>query len=124
MASYNLVITKSAAKELERVPGKDRRRVVERIGALAHNPGPPGCEKLSGEDKYRVRHGDYRILYEIVDDQLIVTVVRVGHRRDVSADDKRFLVSRPVGGLSMRADELIVVENFAEELKAKVKAKK
>ena len=83
MASYNVVITKSAAKELERVSGKDRRRIVERIAALAHNPRPSGCEKLSGEEKYRVRQGDYRILYEIVDDQLIVTVVRVGHRRDV-----------------------------------------
>jgi mRNA interferase RelE/StbE len=83
VASYNLVITRSAAKELERVPEKDRRRVVERIAGLAHNPRPPGCEKLSGEDKYRIRQGDYRILYEIVDDQLIVTVVRVGHRRDV-----------------------------------------
>ena len=83
MASYNLVITRSAAKELERVPGKDRRRVVERIAALAHNPRPPGCEKLSGEDKYRIRQRDYRILYEIMNDQVIVTVVRVGHRRDV-----------------------------------------
>jgi len=65
------------------VPGKDRSRVVERIAGLAHNPRPPGCEKLSGEDKYRIRQGDYRILYEIVDDQLVVTVVRIGNRRDV-----------------------------------------
>lgn len=83
MASYNLVITRSAAKELERVPTKDRRRIVDRIAGLAHDPRPPACEKLSGEDKYRIRQGDYRILYEIVDDRLIVTVVRVGNRRDV-----------------------------------------
>ena len=83
MASYNLVITRSAAGELERVPAKDRSRIVERIAALAHNPRSPGCEKLSGEDKYRLRQGDYRILYEIVDDQLAITVVRVGNRRDV-----------------------------------------
>ena len=83
MASYNVVITKSAAKELETVPTKDRHRIVERIWALAENPRPVGCEKLSGEDKYRVRQGNYRILYEIVDADLIVTVVRIGNRRDV-----------------------------------------
>jgi mRNA interferase RelE/StbE len=83
VASYSLVITRSAVKELERVPTKDRRRIVERIAGLAHNPRPPGCEKLSGEDKYRIRQGDYRILYEIVDDRLVVTVVRVGNRWDV-----------------------------------------
>ena len=76
-------MTRSAAKELERVPTKDRQRMVAKIGALAGNPRPVGAEKLSGEDKYRVRQGDYRILYEIVDSDLIVTVVRIGNRREV-----------------------------------------
>jgi mRNA interferase RelE/StbE len=76
-------MTKSAAKELERVPIKDRRRIVTRIGALAEDPRPVGAEKLSGDDKYRIRQGDYRILYEIVDADLIVTVVRIGNRREV-----------------------------------------
>ena len=83
MASYKILIKRSAAKELEAVPLRDRRRLVTRIGALAANPRPAGAQKLSGEDKYRIRQGDYRILYEIVDEDLIVTVVRVGHRRDV-----------------------------------------
>ena len=83
MASYNVVITKSAAKELEGVPTKDRRRLVARIWALAEDPRPPGSEKLAGDEKYRVRQGDYRILYQIADADLIVTVVRIGHRRDV-----------------------------------------
>jgi mRNA interferase RelE/StbE len=83
VASYNVVITKSAAKELEAIPTKDRHRIVERIWALAENPRPAGSEKLSGEEKYRVRQGNYRILYEIVDADLIVTVVRIGNRRDV-----------------------------------------
>ena len=83
MASYSVLITKSAAKELERVPTKDRNRIVTRIAALADNPRPTGAEKLSGEDKYRVRQGNYRILYEIVDSELIVTVVRIGDRREV-----------------------------------------
>ncbi len=83
MASYSVLIVKSASKELEAVPAKERRRIVARIRALADDPRPPGCQKLSGEEKYRIRQGDYRILYEIVDDKLIVTVVRVGNRRDV-----------------------------------------
>ena len=83
MASYRLVIRRSAGKEIEALPLKDRRRVVTKIHGLAENPRPAGCEKLSGEEKYRVRQGDFRILYEIVDHELIVTVVKVGHRREV-----------------------------------------
>jgi len=83
VASYRVLIKRSAAKELEAVPLKDRRRLVARIERLAANPRPVGAQKLSGEEKYRLRQGDYRILYEIVDDDLIITVVRVGHRRDV-----------------------------------------
>lgn len=83
MASYSIQLTRSAAKELESVPTKDRLRIVRRIGALAGNPRPAGAEKLSGDDKYRIRQGDYRILYEIVDEQLVVTVVRIGNRREV-----------------------------------------
>jgi mRNA interferase RelE/StbE len=83
VASYSVLMTKSAAKELERVPTKDRRRMVAKIWTLTENPRPVGAEKLSGEDKYRVRQGNYRILYEIVDSDLIVTVVRIGNRREV-----------------------------------------
>ncbi len=83
MASYSILIKRSAARELESLPAKDRRRVTSRIQGLARNPRPPGCEKLSGEEKYRVRQGNYRILYEILDNDLIVTVVKVGNRRDV-----------------------------------------
>ncbi len=83
MASYSLRIKRSAAKEIEALPPKDRRRVVTKIEALASNPRPSGCEKLSGEEKYRLRQGDYRILYEIIDAALVVTVVKVGNRRDV-----------------------------------------
>ena len=83
MASYKVLIKRSAAKELEAVPLKDRRRLVRRIEGLATNPRPVGGQKLSGEEKYRLRQGDYRILYEISDEELVVTVVRIGHRRDV-----------------------------------------
>ena len=83
MASYSVVIRRSAGKDIEALPTADRRRVVTRIQALATDPRPVGCEKLSGEEKYRLRQGDYRILYEITDRELIVTVVKVGNRRDV-----------------------------------------
>ncbi len=83
MASYNVLITRTAAKELERVPTKDRRRIVAKVLSLADNARPMGCEKLSGDEKYRLRQGDYRILYEIQDTDLIVTVVRIGNRREV-----------------------------------------
>lgn len=83
MASYSVSFTRSAAKELENVPIKDRRRIVIRIGNLADDPRPMGAEKPSGDDKYRLRQGDYRILYEIRDAELIVTVVRIGNRREV-----------------------------------------
>lgn len=83
MALYNVLIKKSAAKELEAVPEKDRRRLIERIRGLSNEPRPFGAEKLSGEDKYRVRQGNFRILYEILDRELVVTVIRRGNRRDV-----------------------------------------
>ena len=83
MASYRLLIKPSAGKEIEAVPKQDRRRIVAKITSLSRNPRPPGCEKLSGHDQYRLRQGNYRILYEIQDLDLVVLVVKIGHRRDV-----------------------------------------
>jgi mRNA interferase RelE/StbE len=83
VASYRLLIKPSAAKELERLPTKDRKRLVARMQGLSAQPRPPGCEKLTGHDLFRVRQGDYRILYEVQDPDLVVTVFKIGHRRDV-----------------------------------------
>ena len=85
MARYSLRIKPSAAKEIEAIqPRAVRRRVVERIHALADNPRPPGSERLSGDpDRYRARQGVWRIVYSIKDDELVVLVVKVGHRREV-----------------------------------------
>ena len=83
MASYSILLTKSAAKEMGSIPTSDRQRVATKIGSLADNPRPMGVEKLSGDDKYRIRQGNYRILYQIIDADLIVTVVRIGDRREV-----------------------------------------
>lgn len=85
MARYKLLIKRSAAKELQDIDSKkDRQRLVERINALAEDPRPHGAEKLSGrKDKYRIRQGNYRVLYEIEDEALIVYVVKVADRKDV-----------------------------------------
>ena len=83
MARYELQIRKSVAKDLDPLPKKDVRRIVEVIYGLADNPRPPQSIKLSGAEKYRLRCGVYRILYEIHDNVLIVCIVKVGHRKDV-----------------------------------------
>lgn len=84
MARSRLLIKPSAVKEIEAIPLKrERRRLVERIAGLAENPRPFGVEKLSGQDKYRLRQGRHRILYAIEDQNLLVYVVKVGHRKDV-----------------------------------------
>lgn len=83
MANYKIVLKKSAAREIERIPQADRVRIVAKISDLATTPRPDGCKKLSGQEKYRIRQGNYRILYQIQDQLLVITVVQVGHRKDV-----------------------------------------
>lgn len=81
MGSYRLEIKRTAAKEIGDLPKADCRRVVAKIQLLARDPRPHGCEKLSGAEKYRVRQGDYRVLYEIDDSAKVVTVVRTHERK-------------------------------------------
>ncbi len=81
--SYSLVINKSAERELRALQKTDLRRITERIRGLAQNPRPPGNEKLSGQDRYRIRQGDYRILYAVDDERRTIQVVKIGHRREV-----------------------------------------
>lgn len=83
MASYKLVFKKSVSKDLRSIPNKDVARILQRMEALQHNPRPVGSEKLSGQERYRIRQGVYRIIYEVVDELLVVTVVKIGHRKHV-----------------------------------------
>jgi mRNA interferase RelE/StbE len=77
-------IKRSAVKEIEAIPQKkERQRIIRRIGQLADDPRPAGSKKLSGHDRYRVRQGIYRIVYSINDEEVIVVVVKIGHRKDV-----------------------------------------
>jgi mRNA interferase RelE/StbE len=84
VARYEILIKTSAAKEIEDFPNrKDRRRIAERIGSLGGDPRQPGCQKLCGQDRYRVRLGVYRVVYSILDESLVVRVVKVSHGKDV-----------------------------------------
>ena len=84
MEKYKVSIKRSAVKEIEAIPQKkERQRIIRCIGQLANNPRPPGSKKLSGNDKYRIRQGSFRIVYCIEDTELIVVVVKVGHRKNV-----------------------------------------
>jgi mRNA interferase RelE/StbE len=88
MGKFSLVFKKSVAKDLRALPIKDVHRILNCFEQLAENPRPPGCEKLSGQERYRMRQGIYRIVYEIQDDVLKVVVVKVGHRRAVYRTDR------------------------------------
>lgn len=83
MANYKVSVAASAVKELKGVPKRDRHRIASRMQSLSDDPRPPGCEKLSGENRYRIRQGDYRILYFIDDLTEAVDIVKIGHRREV-----------------------------------------
>ena len=83
MAKYKITIKKSAAKELEDIPKKDLRRIVKRIQSLAANPRPHGSQKLSNNEQYRVRQGDYRVVYCVDDKKFLVDIVKIGHRREI-----------------------------------------
>ena len=81
--SYSLVVKKSAERELRALPKADLRCVTDRIRGLAQDPHPPGHEKLSGQEHYRIRQGDYRVVYAIDDDHRVISIVKIGHRREV-----------------------------------------
>ena len=83
MAAYSIFLKDSVRKDLVSVPTHYLQRIMSRIASLADNPRPDGCEKLSDQEKYRIRQGVYRIIYSIQDTQLTVWVVKVGHRREV-----------------------------------------
>lgn len=83
MVSYKIFFKESVEKDFHGIPRKDLKKILARIKLLAENPHPAGCEKLTGQEKYRIRQGRYRIVYSIQDKELTVWVVKVGHRKDV-----------------------------------------
>ena len=83
MEKYRLLIKKSAADELGRIPKKELRLIVERIRGLGEDPRPDGCEKLSAQERYRVRQGDYRVVYSIDDAERIVEIIKICQRAEI-----------------------------------------
>lgn len=84
MVNYKIEITTTAEKSLRKIPKKDIQKIVDAIQILAISPFPEGCRKLKGEeDIYRVRQGNYRIIYEVIEKKLIILVLKVGHRKDI-----------------------------------------
>ncbi len=83
MAGYRVFFKKSVQKDLSAIPKEDLKRILSRIQSLEEEPRPPGCEKLTGQERYRLRQGRYRIVYSIQDDELSVWIVAVGHRKDI-----------------------------------------
>jgi mRNA interferase RelE/StbE len=83
MAAYKIFFKASVWKDFEPIPKKDLKKILQSIDRLSEDPRPRGSEKLTGQERFRLRQGRYRIVYSIQDDQLTVWVVKVGHRKDV-----------------------------------------
>ena len=83
MDAYKIFFKRSVEKDFGSIPKKVLKRILDRIKVLADDPRPTGCEKLTGQERYRVRQGKYRIVYSIQDNELTIWVVKVGHRKDV-----------------------------------------
>ncbi len=83
MAGYRVFFKSSVEKDFSAIPKKDVKKILNRIKTLEDNPRPPGCQKLTVQEKYRLRQGRYRIVYSIQDDALTVWVVKIGHRKDI-----------------------------------------
>jgi mRNA interferase RelE/StbE len=83
MAEYKIYFKASVEKDFRTIPKKDLQKIILRIQALARDPRPPGHEKLTGQERYRIRQGHYRIIYSIQDKEFTVWVVKIGHRKDI-----------------------------------------
>ena len=83
MAEYKIYFKESVEKDFRTIPKKDLQKIILRIQALARDPRPPGHEKLTGQERYRIRQGHYRIIYSIQDKEFTVWVVKIGHRKDI-----------------------------------------
>jgi mRNA interferase RelE/StbE len=83
MAAYKIFFRRSVDKDFSAIPKQDLRKILRRIEMLSEDPRPSGCEKLTGQERFRVRQGRYRIVYSIQDKNLTVWIVKVGHRKDI-----------------------------------------
>ena len=83
MAEYKTYFKESVENDFRTIPKKDLQKIILSIKTLAKDPRPPGYEKLTGQDRYRIRQGHYRIVYSVQDEELTIWIVKLGHRKDV-----------------------------------------
>ena len=83
MATYSITISKSAQKQLNKLQDNIADRLIDAIYELVNEPRPSGCKKLKGREAYRIRVGDYRVIYEIFDNLLLIDIIALGHRKDI-----------------------------------------
>ena len=83
MPAYSVQLTKKAEKALDRLPDRIANPILDTIAALADNPRPKGCKKLKGRNGYRIRQGNYRVIYEVFDNVLLVDIIAIGHRKEI-----------------------------------------
>jgi mRNA interferase RelE/StbE len=83
MAEYEIFFKESVWKDLKKIPKRELKRILSRVEKLSDDPRPIGCEKLTGEELFRIRQGKYRIIYSIQDNELTIWVIKVGHRKDI-----------------------------------------
>lgn len=83
MDEYLIVLSKGAQKQLDKLPEKIALPIFKAIGMLAYNPYPSGCKKLKGRQGFRLRIGNYRVIYEVYDRQLLIDIITIGHRKDI-----------------------------------------
>ena len=83
MEKYEISVKKSAVKELEDIPKKELQKILKKIKTLSSDPRPQHSQKLSQREQYRIRQGDYRIIYSVQDDELTVYIIKVGHRKEI-----------------------------------------
>jgi mRNA interferase RelE/StbE len=83
MAFYKIYFRESVQKDLKQIPQNDVKKIFNRVYLLESEPRPYGCEKLKGQERYRIRQGDYRIIYSIIDKELVIWIVKIGHRKDI-----------------------------------------
>jgi len=83
MPKYTVTLSRTAEKQLDKLPNPTADRLLSAIIQLSDNPRPPGYKKLKGRDGYRIRKGSYRIIYDIFDNVLLVHIIGIGHRKDI-----------------------------------------
>lgn len=83
MPKYSVQLSRKAAKQLDKIPDKTAFKLLDAIEVLKENPRPNGCKKLKGRNGYRIRKGEYRIIYEIQDSVLLIDVIAIGHRKEI-----------------------------------------